>query len=98
MNENSKQMILEVKALRSGYGAIPVLHGAELSVSDGSIVGILGHNGMGKSTLLKTIIGYLPVTSGQVKFDGVNITSLPVYERARIGIGYVPQDREFLRN
>lgn len=93
MNENSKQMILEVKALRSGYGAIPVLHGAELSVADGSIVGILGHNGMGKSTLLKTIMGYLPVTSGQVKFDGGNITSLPVYERARLGIGYVPQDR-----
>ncbi len=93
MNENSEQMILEVSSLRSGYGAIPVLHGAELSITEGSIIGILGHNGMGKSTLLKTIMGYLPVTSGQVKFDGENITSLPVHERARLGIGYVPQDR-----
>ena len=93
MNENNKQTILEVRALRSGYGVIPVLHGAELAVTEGSIVGILGHNGMGKSTLLKTIMGYLPITSGQVKFDGGSITSLPVHERARLGIGYVPQDR-----
>ncbi len=93
MSKAGSDTILEINGLRSGYGAIPVLHGVELAVPEGAIVGILGHNGMGKSTLLKTIMGYLPTSGGQVVFDGENITSLAVYERARLGLGYVPQDR-----
>lgn len=93
MKEAPDHMILEVSALRGGYGTIPVLHGAELSIDEGSIFGILGHNGMGKSTLLKSIMGYLPPTGGKITFDGEDITRLPVFERARMGIGYVPQDR-----
>ena len=56
--------MLEVDNLRSGYGSIPVLNGLSLSIAEGEIVGILGHNGMGKTTLLKTLIGVIPATAG----------------------------------
>jgi branched-chain amino acid transport system ATP-binding protein len=86
--------MLTVSRLHSGYGRIPILVGVTLSVSDGEIVGILGHNGMGKTTLLQTLMGYLPATDGSVHFDGEDITRLSPTARARRGIGYVPQGRE----
>ena len=85
--------ILQVQALRAGYGRVPILHGIDLSVRDGEIVGILGHNGMGKTTLLKTLIGLVPATGGSVHFEGIDITHEPPHERSRQGIGYVPQGR-----
>ena len=85
---------LTANRLRSGYGRIPILAGVTLSVSDGEVVGILGHNGMGKTTLLRTLMGYLPATDGTVHFDGNDITRLSPTARARLGIGYVPQGRE----
>ncbi len=85
--------ILEAKALRAGYGRVPVLHGIDLSVADGEIVGILGHNGMGKTTLLKALMGLIPVTAGSIHFEGIDITREPAHERSRQGIGYVPQGR-----
>jgi branched-chain amino acid transport system ATP-binding protein len=85
---------LTVNRLRSGYGRIPILAGVTLSVNDGEVVGILGHNGMGKTTLLRTLMGYLPATDGTVHFDGTDITRLAPTARARLGIGYVPQGRE----
>ena len=66
----------------------------DLSVPAGSRLCLLGRNGMGKTTLLKCIMGLLPVTSGAVSFDGLNLIDRPAHERARIGIGYVPQGRE----
>ena len=86
--------MLAVSRPRSGYGRIPILAGVSLSVGDGEIVGILGHNGMGKTTLLRTLMGYLPATDGTVQFDGNDITRLSPTARARLGIGYVPQGRE----
>jgi branched-chain amino acid transport system ATP-binding protein len=86
--------MLSVTRLRSGYGRIPILAGVSLTVADGEFVGILGHNGMGKSTLLRTLMGYLPATDGSVMFDGQDITRLSPTARARRGIGYVPQGRE----
>jgi branched-chain amino acid transport system ATP-binding protein len=86
--------MLAVSRLHSGYGRIPILAGVTLSVSDGEIVGILGHNGMGKTTLLRTLMGYLPATDGSVHFDGEDITRFSPTTRARRGIGYVPQGRE----
>jgi branched-chain amino acid transport system ATP-binding protein len=86
--------MLEVLELRAGYGAIPVLAGISFSVAAGEFTGILGHNGMGKSTLLKTLIGILPATSGRILLDGEDITKAPCHERARRGLGYVPQGRE----
>ncbi|WP_108610674.1 ABC transporter ATP-binding protein [Aminobacter sp. MSH1] len=85
--------MLEVNSLCSGYGSIPVLNNLSLSVSAGEFVGILGHNGMGKTTLLKTLIGTLPVTSGSISFLGQDITRSASHRRARTGMGYVPQGR-----
>jgi branched-chain amino acid transport system ATP-binding protein len=86
--------MLAVSRLHAGYGRIPILAGVTLSVGDGEIVGILGHNGMGKTTLLGTLMGYLPATDGTVHLDSQEITRLSPTARARRGIGYVPQGRE----
>jgi urea ABC transporter ATP-binding protein UrtE len=85
--------VLEVADLRSGYDRIPVLAGLSLNVREREFVGILGHNGMGKTTLLRTLIGILPATSGEIRFQGASIAPAPPHRRARIGIGYVPQGR-----
>jgi len=84
---------LSVSDLHAAYGRIPILHGIDLSVAEGEFVGILGHNGMGKSTLVKTLIGVLKTTKGRIAFDGRDITAAPAHERNRLGIGYVPQGR-----
>ena len=84
---------LEAKGLSGGYGRVPILHGIDLEVGEGEVVGILGHNGMGKSTLLKTLMGFLPAHAGSVWLYGTEITRLAPNERVRLGIGYVPQGR-----
>jgi branched-chain amino acid transport system ATP-binding protein len=86
--------MLEVKQLVSGYGRMPILHDLELSVADGECVGILGHNGMGKTTLLRTLVGHIKAMSGSIALNGNDITALPAHRRARARIGYVPQGRE----
>ena len=86
-------MILSVENIRAGYGRIPVLNGISFAVGEHEVVGILGHNGMGKTTLLKALIGQLPVFAGTIRFAGADITRQPAYRRARAGIGYVPQGR-----
>lgn len=86
--------ILNVRGLSSGYGRIPILAGVDLTMAKGEYVGILGHNGMGKTTLLRTLMGHLPATSGAVTFTGRNITVARPYERSRLGLGLVPQGRE----
>ena len=85
--------MLEVAELRSGYDGIPVLNGLSLNVREREFVGILGHNGMGKTTLLRTLIGILPATSVEIRFQGALIAQDPPHRRARAGIGYVPQGR-----
>ena len=67
-------MILSVENIRAGYGRIPVLNGISFAVGEHEVVGILGHNGMGKTTLLKALIGQLPVTAGTIRFAGADIT------------------------
>jgi amidase len=84
---------LEIRSLAAGYGRIPVLHGIDLHVVHGEIVGILGHNGMGKSTLLKAVMGFLPAKAGSVALDGEQITRLKPHERSLRGLGYIPQGR-----
>lgn len=86
--------MLEVKDLRSGYGRIPILDGISFSMKPGEVVGVLGHNGMGKTTLLRTLIGQLKATSGTIKFAGQDVTKQEMFQRARAGIGFVPQGRE----
>ena len=89
-------LVLEVADLRAGYGHVPVLHGVSLRVHEGEAIGIVGHNGMGKTTLLKTIVGLLPSTGGRISLDGVDVTRAPAHERALLGVGYVPQGRGIL--
>ena len=85
--------MLTVQDLRASYGRIPILHGIDLAVGEGAFVGILGHNGMGKSTLLKTLIGLLKATAGRIEFAGHDITQQPPHRRGLAGMGYVPQGR-----
>jgi branched-chain amino acid transport system ATP-binding protein len=87
-------MMLNVDGLRTGYGRIPILNGVSFAVNEGEFIGILGHNGMGKTTLLKALMGFLPATGGSVRFDGNDVTAAEPYHRARLGFGYVPQGRE----
>ena len=86
--------MLEVTGLNAGYGRIPILNGIEFSIGRGEIVGVLGHNGMGKTTLLRTLIGEIRATGGSIHFEDEDITRLAMHQRARLGIGYVPQGRD----
>jgi branched-chain amino acid transport system ATP-binding protein len=87
-------MMLKVVGLCAGYGRIPILNGIGFELRQGEIVGVLGHNGMGKTTLLKALMGFLPATAGQVRFADTDVTAMEPYDRARLGFGYVPQGRE----
>ncbi len=86
-------VLLELRELHCGYGRIPILDGIRLGVGAGELLGVLGHNGMGKTTLMRAIIGELSLTQGSVHFGAMDITHLPTHQRARLGIGYVPQGR-----
>jgi len=85
---------MAVEDLVAGYGRIGVLRGISLEVGAGRCVGILGHNGMGKTTLLRAIMGLLPCQGGRILLDGAEIQRLPPHARARLGLGYVPQGRQ----
>ncbi|MFL5332601.1 MAG: ABC transporter ATP-binding protein [Geminicoccaceae bacterium] len=87
-------VILAAEGLRSGYATGDVLQGVGVEVASGEIVGVLGRNGVGKSTLIRTLIGLLPARSGQIRFKGEDITRESADRRARRGIGYAPQGRE----
>jgi urea transport system ATP-binding protein len=86
--------VLTVNALNQFYGGSHTLWDVDLAVPAGSRACLMGRNGMGKTTLLKCIMGLLPVTGGEIAFGGVDLLALPAEERARHGIGYVPQGRE----
>ena len=86
--------LLSVSQLRSGYGGKPVLQGVDFFVRDREIAAVIGRNGVGKSTLMKTIIGLIPSTAGGVRFNGADIGGETAHARARRGIGYVPQGRD----
>jgi len=86
-------MLLEVDKVHTYYGESHVLQGVSLYANSGEIVALLGRNGVGKSTLLKSIIGFVKPRSGTIKFKDQEITNLPPFRRARMGIGYVPENR-----
>lgn len=86
--------MLEVRGLNQFYGGSHTLWDVDLTVPAGSCTVLMGRNGMGKTTLLKCIMGLLPVSSGRLQFEGRDLASLSASERARAGIGYVPQGRE----
>ncbi|MGI3899607.1 MAG: ABC transporter ATP-binding protein [Janthinobacterium lividum] len=86
--------MLEVAALEAAYGRVPVLMGIDFQLKAGEFLGILGHNGMGKTTLMRTLMGFIPASAGGVTFLNGDITDLKPHERGRLGLGYVPQGRE----
>jgi urea transport system ATP-binding protein len=86
--------MFEVRNLSAAYGQSQALHGIDLSVGRGEIVALVGRNGMGKSTLMKSLIGVMPARSGQITVDGVNVTALPSHRRVASGLAYVPQGRQ----
>jgi urea ABC transporter ATP-binding protein UrtE len=86
--------ILEVAGVRAGYATGEVLQDVSLNVQPGEVVGVLGRNGVGKSTLMKTVIGLLPSRAGRIHFKGQDVTRDPADVRARRGMGYVPQGRQ----
>ena len=94
--QDSRDAILEVTGLHAGYADIPVLRGVSFELLAGEAIGIVGHNGSGKTTLLKTLLGLMPASSGRILIDGEDMTRTPAHERARVGIGYVPQGRGIL--
>lgn len=85
--------ILDIQDLRVAYGESEVCHGAALHVEKNEILCVLGRNGVGKTTLLKAIMGLVPARKGKILFKGQDITNLKPYQIARMGIGYVPQGR-----
>lgn len=87
-------ILLEVDGLNQRYGSSHTLRDVSLAVPQGSVTVILGRNGMGKSTLLRSLMGLTPVSSGSLRFGGRDIGRLAPHQRARLGIGYVPQGRE----
>nr|USU34333.1 LPS export ABC transporter ATP-binding protein [Methylobacterium sp. OTU13CASTA1] len=89
--------ILHVRGLRKSYGARTVVHEAGLTVRNGEAVGLLGPNGAGKTTIFYMITGLVSADRGSISLDGLPITHLPMYQRARLGIGYLPQEASIFR-
>jgi ABC-type branched-subunit amino acid transport system ATPase component len=89
---------LVIDALRGGYGESPVLRGVSFAVGPGEIFAILGKNGMGKTTLLKSVMGLLPQRSGSVAILGSDVTRWPPYRITRLGVSYVPQEKAIFQD
>lgn len=87
-------MMLSISDLHSGYGETQILRGVNLDIAKGEIVAVLGRNGVGKSTLLKTIMGLLDTTHGEISFNGEKLNGLQPYEIAARGVAYVPETRD----
>src|SRR5215831_17082808 len=97
MSTPQRKPLIVVEDLHTYYGKSHILHGVCLEVGRGEVVGLLGRNGVGKSTTLKTIMGLVQPSQGKVLLGGNGITGLPPHKLARLGIGYVPEDRRIFR-
>ncbi|QLQ23976.1 MAG: urea ABC transporter ATP-binding subunit UrtE [Dechloromonas sp.] len=86
--------MLKIDTLHQAYGGSHILRGLSFEVKTGEVTALLGRNGVGKTTLLKALMGVVKTREGSIAFDGRDITHLPPHERVRAGIGYVPQGRE----
>ena len=88
--------LLELKNVTAGYGQTPVLFDVDMTINKGDMVCLLGRNGVGKTTLLRSIIGLNKLSQGSLVFNQKNITKFPTFKRARYGIAYIPQGREII--
>ena len=89
--------LVTVEGIHTYYGKSHILHGVSLEVGPGEVVGLLGRNGVGKSTTLKTVMGLVRPSQGEIRYEGRAITGLAPHRLARLGIGYVPEDRRIFR-
>jgi branched-chain amino acid transport system ATP-binding protein len=90
--------LLRVEGIEAGYGQSQVLHGISLEIAPGEMVTLMGRNGMGKTTTVRTILGLTPASTGSIRFDGREIRTLPAYRIAQLGIGLVPEGRQIFPN
>jgi branched-chain amino acid transport system ATP-binding protein len=90
--------LIAARGLHAYYGASHILHGVDFAVQRGEAVGLMGRNGMGKTTLLRTLLGIVRARQGAVAIDGIDVTRLPAYAIARQGIAYVPEGRGIFPN
>jgi branched-chain amino acid transport system ATP-binding protein len=90
----SLNSVLEVAGLWANYGATPILQGVDMTINKGEIVGLIGRNGVGKTTTMRCLIGLLRATAGWIRLNGDDVTALPSDALARLGVGYIPQGRE----
>ena len=88
--------MLSVQGLGVRLGGLAILRALSLEIPTGSIVGLVGRNGAGKTTTLRSVMGLVPVESGNVVLDNRDIVRLPPFERGRLGIGYMPEDRRLI--
>src|SRR6187551_1526576 len=92
------ESILEVSAIETAYGLSQVLFGVSISIAPGEMVTLMGRNGMGKTTTVRSIMGLTPARAGAIRFDGHDIRALPAYKIAKLGIGLVPEGRQIFPN
>ena len=98
MANDPRSPLLELREVCAGYGAARVLHGLSLQVARGETLVVIGRNGVGKSTLVETVIGLTAHQGGEIWFDGRRIDALPAHARNALGVGWVPQEREVFRS
>jgi branched-chain amino acid transport system ATP-binding protein len=96
-DDAASEPLVKVEDIHTYYGKSHILHGISLEVRRGEVVGLLGRNGVGKSTTLKAIMGIVHPSRGSVRFEGRPVTGMPAHRLARLGIGYVPEDRRIFR-
>lgn len=95
---NTDAAMLDVAGVNTYYGDSHILQGVDLAIPRGSALGLLGRNGMGKTTLIRSLMGYVPMTAGQVRWGGRDVSGWPPEKMARLGIGYVPEGRGIFPN
>ncbi|MEM5780959.1 MAG: ABC transporter ATP-binding protein, partial [Lawsonibacter sp.] len=90
--------MLKITDLQVSYGQMDVLHGISLEVEKGELISVIGPNGAGKTTLIRSVMGLKEIHSGKIEYEGQDITSIPAWKRAELGIGYVPEGRRVFGN
>ena len=98
MADNSRDALLEVDNIETCYGLSQVLFGLSLKIAPGEMVTLMGRNGMGKTTTVRSIMGLTPARAGAIRFDGKDIRGLPSYRVAKLGVGLVPEGRQIFPN
>jgi branched-chain amino acid transport system ATP-binding protein len=88
--------VLKVENLNVSIAAMRILRGVSLEVPSGAMIGLIGRNGAGKTTVMKSVMGLLKASGGRAEFEGVDLLKIPTHQRARLGIGYMPEDRRLI--